>query len=104
MYIKGLYLEGARWDPVTRSLAESSPKKLYTELPVLWLKPVVKTTTSATPGTYPCPVYKTLRRAGTLSTTGHSTNYVITIDLPSRDPPSHWVKRGVAAICSLNYV
>ncbi|KAJ3125137.1 Dynein heavy chain 1, axonemal [Nowakowskiella sp. JEL0407] len=99
-YIRGLYLEGARWDVGKKSLAESRPKELYTEMSVLWLVPKANRKKPDV-GIYDCPVYKTLTRAGTLSTTGHSTNYVLTIELPSELPQSHWIKRGVALITSL---
>uniref|UniRef100_A0A670IKK4 Dynein axonemal heavy chain 1 n=1 Tax=Podarcis muralis TaxID=64176 RepID=A0A670IKK4_PODMU len=101
-YIHGLFLEGARWDPMFFQLAESRPKELYTEMAVLWLVPVPNRK-PPTKGIYLCPIYKTLTRAGTLSTTGHSTNYVIAVEIPSSKPQRHWIKRGVALICALDF-
>ncbi|KAJ1514588.1 Dynein heavy chain 1, axonemal [Coelomomyces lativittatus] len=101
-YIRGLLLEGARWDSTIEALNESRPKELYSDMAVIWLLPI-QHRVKPTSGIYDCPVYKTLTRAGTLSTTGHSTNYVLTIELKTNHPPSHWIKRGVALICSGNW-
>ncbi|XP_023368810.1 dynein heavy chain 1, axonemal [Otolemur garnettii] len=101
-YIHGLFLEGARWDSAAFQLAESRPKELYTEMAVIWLRPVPNRK-AQDQDFYLCPIYKTLTRAGTLSTTGHSTNYVIAVEIPTNQSQRHWIKRGVALICALDY-
>ncbi|KAA0175572.1 hypothetical protein FNF27_02982 [Cafeteria roenbergensis] len=50
---------------------------------------------------FECPVYKTAARAGTLSTTGISTNFVLTVNLPTNVAPRHWVLRGAGILLSL---
>ena len=114
VYIYGLFLEGAGWDAVEHCLVESNPKELFVNFPAIHLDP--KTNRQVpTEGVYSCPCYKTTVRAGTLSTTGHSTNFVLMVEVPSKEPCSgaftryaetysaHWIKRAVALFTTLAY-
>ncbi|KAJ4461062.1 putative Dynein heavy chain 6; axonemal [Paratrimastix pyriformis] len=81
VYIRGLFVEGARWDMARHTLGESNPV------------PQAAGAAIEEPGSTPryvCPVYKTGQRAGTLSTTGHSTNFILPLDvpIPRRHPPT----------------
>jgi dynein heavy chain len=103
-FIYGLFLDGARWDREGGCLSESLPKQLYCKMPSLWLKPAANLPEPDPQAKYICPVYKTTARRGTLSTTGHSTNYVLSVHLPipHGSHSDFWVKQGLAMVTSLN--
>jgi dynein heavy chain len=101
VYVYGLYLEGARFDYDTMMLTDSVPKELFTKCCTFLLMPAKKTELRQF-AHYLCPLYKTGDRRGTLSTTGHSTNFVMELKIPSDVAEKYWITRGVAALTMLN--
>ena len=96
--IHGLFLQGARWDAGKQLVEDSEPRVPIVPFPCIWLEPVMSDENVAV-GCYECPLYKTSARQGTLSTTGHSTNFVLMLYLPSELPNDYWVRRGAALLC-----
>lgn len=98
VFIYGLLIENAKWNHEDKCLQEPEPGEMYSQVPVIHFIPKYKPPSAKDEGnlqaklnavneedeqeTYPCPVYKTSARAGVLSTTGQSTNFILTVDLP----------------------
>uniref|UniRef100_A0A7S1SD79 Dynein heavy chain n=1 Tax=Alexandrium catenella TaxID=2925 RepID=A0A7S1SD79_ALECA len=100
IYIHGLFMDGCAWDYEDMVLADQEFGVMFTRCPVInfipWQDKV------ANKEKYSCPLYKTSVRAGTLSTTGHSTNYVLSIELETNVQRSSWILKGAALLTMLN--
>ncbi|XP_001850815.2 dynein heavy chain 6, axonemal [Culex quinquefasciatus] len=93
--IHGLFIEAGRWDLREGGLCDPKVGELISRLPVVWLKPCVELEQGRR---YEAPLYKTSVRAGVLSTTGHSTNFVLSVLLDTRKPQDYWILRGTALV------
>jgi len=101
VYTYGVFFEACKWNWETWVIDESDPKVLFVAVPMIHIIPCVKGKEREFPH-YTCPCYKESKRKGVLSTTGHSTNFVMPFRLPSNETEHHWVKRGVAMLTQLD--
>ena len=99
-YVYGMFLEGARWNYDKHLLDDSLNRELYTDVPLMHMIPVPNREPPEK-GIYNAPLYKVLSRQGTLSTTGHSTNFVLMVELPTSENENKWIKAGVAMFLAL---
>lgn len=98
VYCHGFYIQGARWEPGKRCVEDSVLGITIVEFPIVWLEPVLEEELR-TDKMFSCPLYKTSVRAGELSTTGHSTNFVMFLAIPSDKDQEYWIRRGTALLC-----
>ena len=101
VYVDGIVLEAARWDPAAKCLSEPLPGVMSSPLPVLHITPQhASVPSAAAKPRYSCPLYKTAGRAGSLTTTGQSSNFVMSVHLPMRPgtDADYWVLQGVAMV------
>ena len=87
-YISGLFMEGARWDTQTGTVAEAKLKELTPTMPVVLIK-AIPSDRRETKNVYRCPVYKTKDRGPT---------YVWDFYLKTKEKPSKWVLGGVSIL------
>lgn len=101
VYVYGMYLDGCRWNYAKGVLDESEPKILFAAAPTMLLRPC-RTADVRKFNNYNCPLYKTSDRRGVLATTGHSSNFVMRIPMPSIQNEHHWIRRGVCMLLNLD--
>ncbi|NWU85052.1 DYH17 protein, partial [Onychorhynchus coronatus] len=87
-YVHGLFMEGARWDVASGSIADALLKELTPTMPVILLRAIPVDRLDTT-NIYECPVYKTRMRGPT---------YVWTFNLKTKEKAAKWVLAGVALL------
>lgn len=93
--VHGIFVEAAEWIGEQGGLCDARFGVLYSRLPAIRFIPCLKVAPTVR---YEAPLYKTQARSGVLSTTGHSSNFILSILLESKMPPDFWILRGTALV------
>ena len=96
-YVKGLFLEGAGWNPDNSCLTEPEPMELIYSMPIIHFKPV-EAKKSKAKGMYACPLYLYPLRTGSRE----RPSWMLNIEIRSGNAePELWTKRGTALLLAL---
>ncbi|XP_021270931.1 dynein heavy chain 17, axonemal [Numida meleagris] len=87
-YVHGLFMEGARWDIPSGSIADARLKELTPMMPVIFIR-AIPVDRMDTKNVYECPVYKTRTRGPT---------YVWTFNLKTKEKAAKWILAAVALL------
>ncbi|KAK7195048.1 dynein heavy chain [Novymonas esmeraldas] len=99
-YVYGIQTDAWRWDGERRVMADSLPGEPYAVLPPVHFLPEPS---HVRPDNYHAvPLYRTTVRAGIISSLGASSNYVLSIEVPSADGSDYWLLKGAACVCALH--
>ena len=106
--ITGLYLEGAEFELKNKHIAElASVASTAFKMPIIILTPAPlrEQRFEVDSMAFQCPLYRAPDRRGTLTTTGHSTNFVCLFEMncAGDKPAKHWLRRGAALLCEPPY-
>jgi len=93
-------MEGGRIESARMILVDNFEGVMNSQAPMIHFIPTENV--KENPADYQMPLYKTMQRAGSLSATGHSTNFILTILTPTKVDPQYWILNGAAYICALN--
>ena len=98
VYVYGLFLEGAGWNKQHGRLADSKPKILFEQMPVMHISAVCNTDTNHqvvktgnTVYDYVCPIYKKPKRT--------DATFIATVNLRTSVLPDHWTLKGTCLLC-----
>ncbi|XP_056004113.1 dynein axonemal heavy chain 6-like isoform X1 [Ostrea edulis] len=98
--VHGMFMDGFRWDEKEMLVTDSIKGIMNSPLCMFHMEPKMDFVPDK--ADYIAPLYKTSARAGVLSTTGHSTNFVVFVHLPSKQSQDYWISKGAALLCQLN--
>uniref|UniRef100_A0A8D1KDL7 Dynein axonemal heavy chain 14 n=1 Tax=Sus scrofa TaxID=9823 RepID=A0A8D1KDL7_PIG len=107
VHIFGLFIEGARWNHEEKILEDSLPCEICCDFPEIHFLPTKISTESPNAPeqteselyTFECPVYQTPERSRTWTTAGLASNFLTSVYLSTKKPPSHWITLQVALLC-----
>jgi dynein heavy chain len=100
IYIHGIFMDGAGWDYDDMVITDQEFGVMYIKAPIIHMIPWKDKKRNLEK--FNMPLYKTSVRAGTLSTTGHSTNYVLSVEIDTVEKPEYWILKGAAMLTMLN--